>query len=100
MMVASVLTRSLAVASTLAALACAPTPSVAPAPDPRGATDARRVIAIADDYLAAWRETFPEVNTINGIPGARHDRLSDNTPAAEQAWWAKEDNWQIGRAHV
>ena len=89
------MTRSLAVASTLAALACAPAPSVAPAPDPHGATAARRVIAIADDYLAAWRETFPEVNTTNGIPGARHDRLSDNTPAAEKAWWAKEDNWLV-----
>ena len=57
-----------------------------------GAGDAsRRVIAIADEYLAAWREAFPEVNTTNGIPGARHDRLSDNSAAAERAWQAKED---------
>ena len=76
------------------ALACAPSqPSVAPAPDPRGATAARQVIAIADDYLARWRDAFPEVNTTNGIPGARHDRLNDNSPQAEREWRAKEDRW-------
>ena len=92
MTMASALTRSLAAAFLLAAPACATAPSVAPAPDQRGA---RQVIAIADAYLAAWREAFPEVNTTNGIPGARHDRLSDNTPAAERVWWAKEDNWLV-----
>src|SRR6185295_4947435 len=40
-----------------------------------------------------WRETFPEVNTTNGIPGGRHDRLSDNSAAAERNWQAKEDRW-------
>ena len=95
MTMASALTRSLAVASLIAAVACATQPSVAPAPDTRGATEARQVLAIADDYLAAWREAFPEVNTYNGIPGARHDRLSDTSPAAERAWWAKEDTWLV-----
>jgi uncharacterized protein (DUF885 family) len=76
----------------IAALACTP-PSVAPAANPRGASAAREVIAVADDYLAAWRDAFPEVNTTNGIPGARHDRLSDNSAEAEQAWRAKEDRW-------
>ena len=76
------------------AVACAPSPiSVAPAPDPLGGTAARQVIAIADDYLARWREAFPEVNTTNGIPGARHDRLNDNSPQAEREWRAKEDQW-------
>ena len=76
------------------ALACAPSqPSVAPAPDARGATAARQVVAIADDYLARWRDAFPEVNTTNGIPGARHDRLNDNSPQAEREWRAKEDRW-------
>ncbi|MDP9201588.1 MAG: DUF885 domain-containing protein [Gemmatimonadota bacterium] len=77
----------------LVGAACTPQPSVAPAPDPRDATAAREVIAIADDYLAAWRDAFPEVNTTNGIPGGRHDRLSDNSAAAEKAWQAKEDRW-------
>ena len=76
------------------ALACAPSqPSVAPAPDLRSGTAARQVIAIADDYLARWREAFPEVNTTNGIPGAQHDRLNDNSPQAEREWRAKEDQW-------
>jgi len=54
---------------------------------------ARSVTAIADEYLAAMRETFPEVNTSNGIPGARHDKLTDNSASAEHAWWAKEDQF-------
>lgn len=84
--------RSFALACLFAASACAP-PSVSPAADPHSATAARQVIAIADDYLAAWRDAFPEVNTTNGIPGARHDRLSDNSAEAEQAWRVKEDRW-------
>ena len=77
----------------LVALACAPPSAVAPATDPRGATTARQVITIADDYLAQWREAFPEVNTNNGIPGGRHDRLNDNSPQAEREWRVKEDRW-------
>jgi uncharacterized protein (DUF885 family) len=85
--------RILAFISLLAAAACAPPPSVSSVPDARGRPAARQVIAIADEYLAAWREAFPEVNTSNGIPGARHDRLSDNSRAAEKAWADKEDRW-------
>jgi uncharacterized protein (DUF885 family) len=54
---------------------------------------AKQVVTIADDYLAAIREAFPEINTTNGIPGARHDRLSDNSSAAEASWRAKEDQF-------
>jgi uncharacterized protein (DUF885 family) len=86
-------TRSLAVACVLATAACAPRPSVSSTPNAGGATAAQQVVAIADDYLAGWRDAFPEVNTTHGIPGARHDRLSDNTAAAEQAWRVKEDRW-------
>jgi len=86
------LLRSLIVASA-PLLGC--TPSVTPTSTigPAAGTPAQRVIAIADDYLARWRETFPEVNTVNGIPGSRHDRLTDNSAAAEKAWQAKEDRW-------
>ena len=77
----------------LAASACTPQPSIVPAPDHGGATAARQVIAIADDYFASWRESFPEVNTRSGFPGARHDRLSDNSAAGEKAWQLKEDRW-------
>jgi hypothetical protein len=77
-----------AVSFLVAVSACAPRPALAPAPNPRVTIAARQVIAIADDYLARWREAFPEVNTTNGIPGARHDRLSDNSPQAEREWQA------------
>ena len=83
--------RLLIMSCSIIALASACAPPVA---TPKPTTDApARVIAIADDYLAAWRETFPEVNTTNGIPGGRHDRLSDNSAAAERNWQAKEDRW-------
>lgn len=77
----------------LVVAACQPQPGPAPAPSLGGDAAARRVVAIANDYLAAWREAFPEVNTSNGIPNARHDRLSDNSAAAEAAWAAKEDRF-------
>ncbi len=77
----------------LVAFACAPQPPGAPTPNPGGTAAARQVITIADDYLARWREAFPEVNTTNGIPGSRHDRLSDNSPQAEREWQAREDKW-------
>jgi uncharacterized protein (DUF885 family) len=80
----------LLIASIAIGAACTPPSTTSAA----GAGDAsRRVSAIADQYLAAWREAFPEVNTTNGIPGARHDRLSDNSAAAERAWQTKEDRW-------
>lgn len=68
---------------------------VAPVPTPVsiGNDSAKQVVSIADSYLAAWREAFPEVNTTNGIPNSRHDRLTDNSAAAELAWQAKEDGW-------
>ena len=54
---------------------------------------ARRVTALADAYLATWLAAFPERGTTFGIPGARHDRLSDRSGAAERAWRAHEDQW-------
>lgn len=93
--------RSFVLASLAVASACTPPAAVSSAGDGRGASPAQQVVAIADDYLAAWREAFPEVNTTNGIPGARHDRLSDNSAAGERAWAAKEDRWlaQMRRIH-
>jgi uncharacterized protein (DUF885 family) len=85
--------RTRALICLLAASACTPQPSITPAPDQRGTATARQVIAIADDYFASWRESFPEVNTSSGFPGARHDRLSDNSATGERAWQAKEDHW-------
>ena len=89
----SAMTHTRALVCLLAISACAPQPTIGPAPDQRAATAARQVIAIADDYFASWRESFPEVNTTSGFSGARHDRLSDNSAAGERAWQAKEDRW-------
>jgi uncharacterized protein (DUF885 family) len=51
------------------------------------------VRALADAYLAAYFERFPEQTTMFGIPGHRHNALTDNTPAAQKAWEAREDAW-------
>ena len=59
-----------------------------------GATLAQRdVEAIADDYLSALLEYHPELGTMYSLPGARHDRLTDNSPEARAAWQAREDAW-------
>jgi uncharacterized protein (DUF885 family) len=58
------------------------------APDP-----GRELSALADEYLQARLETFPEFATQLGLPGARHDRLRDASAAAERAWWKREDAW-------
>ena len=59
-----------------------------------GATLAQRdVEAIADEYLSALLEYHPELGTRYSLPGARHDRLTDNSPEAQAAWQAREDAW-------
>jgi uncharacterized protein (DUF885 family) len=84
--------RAYCVLTFLGAVACQP--QLSPAPTPAAVPDAARyVAAIADDYLVAYREAFPEINTTQGIPGARHDRLTDNSAAADLAWRTKEDGF-------
>jgi uncharacterized protein (DUF885 family) len=53
----------------------------------------RSVEAIADEYLAAYLERHPETGTYLSLPGARHDRLTDNSLQALAAWRAREDTW-------
>jgi uncharacterized protein (DUF885 family) len=69
----------------------APTP--APAPD-RADT---RVRALADAYLEGFFQRYPDVVTLYGVPGRRHDTLPDNSLDALRAWQAKEDGW-LGQA--
>jgi len=57
-----------------------------------GADAAARVTAIADAYLAAYFQNFPEWGTLYRIEGAKHDRLRDNTAAGRAAWQAVEDD--------
>lgn len=72
----------LALAATLA-IRCA-------APQPPAAGPAWR---LADEYLAAMLERYPETATYYGIPGHAHDRLTDNGRAARDAWQEREDAW-------
>ncbi|HET7583711.1 MAG TPA: DUF885 domain-containing protein [Gemmatimonadaceae bacterium] len=48
--------------------------------------------ALADAYMASMLAHAPELGTLYGIPGSRHDRLPDNSPAALAAWHAREDS--------
>jgi uncharacterized protein (DUF885 family) len=50
-----------------------------------------RVRALADSYLAAYFERFPDQITMFGVPGLRQDKLTDNSLEAFNAWHAKED---------
>ena len=52
-----------------------------------------RVRALADAYVAGFFDRFPEQATMYGVPGRTHDRLTDNSLAAIQAWEAREDGW-------
>jgi uncharacterized protein (DUF885 family) len=51
------------------------------------------VRALADTYLAAWFDRFPESITEAGVPGLKQDKLTDNSLEAWKAWQAREDAW-------
>lgn len=53
----------------------------------------RSVEAIADEYLAAMLQRYPETATYYSLPGARHDDLTDNSMGALAAWQTREDAW-------
>src|SRR5882757_7607490 len=72
-----------------AAVACSAPPSEPPKPAPADP----RVRALADTFLAAYFDRFPEAATQYGVPDRRHDRLTDNSLEAQKAWEAREDAW-------
>ncbi|HEY5658055.1 MAG TPA: DUF885 domain-containing protein [Myxococcota bacterium] len=75
--------------NALLALTVCASLSACPAPvEPR-----RSVESIADESLAAYLERYPEIGTALSLPGARHDRLTDNSLEALAAWQAREDAW-------
>src|SRR5579864_1256991 len=82
------LKRLVAVSLLLAAACSRPVdkPAPPPAPDPA-------VRALADTFLAAYFDRFPEQVTQYGMPGHRHDKLTDNSLEALVAWNAREDGW-------
>src|ERR1700683_276115 len=53
------------------------------------------VRALADTYLAAWFERFPEQITEYGVSGHRQDKLTDNSLEAWKAWHDREDAWLV-----
>jgi len=56
-------------------------------------TVASPIEAVANDYLHEMLLRYPETETWLSLPGARHDKLFDNSPAALAAWQAREDAW-------
>src|SRR4051794_38000120 len=72
-----------------AAVGCSAPPSEPPKAPPADP----RVRGLADTFLAAYFDRFPETATQYGVPGRRHDRLTDNSLEAQKAWEAREDVW-------
>jgi uncharacterized protein (DUF885 family) len=52
-----------------------------------------RVKALADEYFAAFVQTFPLAATFMGVPDAPAATLGDNSLGAVRAWEAREDAW-------
>ena len=52
-----------------------------------------RVKALADEYFAAFVQTFPLAATFMGVPDAPAAALGDNSLGAVRAWEAREDAW-------
>ena len=87
-----------AIRSSLAALICfalwaCSKPEPEPVKQPTPVQAQRSIDAIADEYLSALLNRYPEMGTNYSIPGARHDRLTDKSMAALAAWQAREDAW-------
>ena len=92
-MIRSVLSAAASFAiATLASGACASSVR-APAPVPAPSEPSARVTALADEFMAAYFERFPEVVTFYGLPNRRHDRVTDNSLAGVKAWERREDAW-------
>ena len=61
------------------------------------ATQAQRVAAevtrLADAYVTEYLARFPDRAELEGLNVGRHDRLTDNSPEADDAWRALVDGW-------
>jgi uncharacterized protein (DUF885 family) len=89
------MTRRLAIAFPVA-LVCAAALGCGGAPQPEPAKPQPadpRARALADAFLAAYFDRFPEAVTQYGVPGRRQDRLTDNSLEAQKSWEAREDAW-------
>jgi uncharacterized protein (DUF885 family) len=81
------MTTTRALLSALLLLAPAALAGQSPAAD----SAAARVTALADEFMTAFWERAPEYATFLGLPFARHDLATDNSPAALRAWHARAD---------
>jgi uncharacterized protein (DUF885 family) len=63
------------------------------APPPARESADAQVRQLADTFLAAYFDRYPEQATVYGVPGHRHDRLTDNSLGTQKAWEAREDAW-------
>ena len=66
---------------------CGPAKEKSAAPSPVDA----QVRALADKYVEASFERFPEQVTLFGVPGHRQDKLTDNSLETWKEWEARED---------
>lgn len=57
-----------------------------------GSEAVAEALAIADEYVAGYYDQFPEEAYETGYP-ASLDRMGDHSPAAREAWVAREDDW-------
>jgi uncharacterized protein (DUF885 family) len=55
--------------------------------------EAAAVTRLADEFVDATFERWPEVATFYGAPLARHDRVFDNSPEAKRAWDQRVDRF-------
>ena len=69
----------------------APAPARQPAAPQRADTLAERVKRLADDYMRAYFEHYPEEATLNGSRDARDDRFTDPSDSALASWQRFED---------
>ena len=75
---------------SLLAIACGRT---AESPSSSSEPADARVRELADAYVSGYLDQFPEQATYYGVPGRKHDRLTDNSLSAIAAWHAREDRW-------
>jgi uncharacterized protein (DUF885 family) len=72
---------------------CALVAVLAAHPSMASAVQESAVSALATEYVDAFFARHPEEFTDNGIPGARHEGLTDNSLAALARWHRREDAW-------
>lgn len=89
--------RALIVAAVCLGVAACRSSSSPTAEPPDG--DAR-VRALADAFVAAYLERFPETVTYLGLSTGSHAALTDNSMPAFAAWRRREDVWRAGLAAI